>query len=202
MGKKNSIKTICLLDLSKEILKANKNTTNYPFILHHLICGDIQCLPVKNNYFNVVLSSCMIHLVNDREKAFNEIYRVLTKDGIFCIITYDPLDISSQIFHKYFPRFNEIDQKRHPQLECLIGELQNTGFNVHKIKKVNYEIIFKDRQEIFNYISTKPYSAFKNYLSSEFENSFSIFKELVEKKLPPQNIKNKCTLTCLVAKKI
>ncbi len=47
--------------------------------------GDIEQLPVADNTADVVVSNCVINLVPDKLKAFQEIYRVLKPGGRFGI---------------------------------------------------------------------------------------------------------------------
>jgi arsenite methyltransferase len=47
--------------------------------------GDIENMPVTNSIADVVVSNCVLNLVPDKEKVFQEIFRVLKSDGHFCI---------------------------------------------------------------------------------------------------------------------
>lgn len=47
--------------------------------------GEIEDLPMANSRANVVLSNCVLNLVPDKAKAFEEVYRVLKPGGHFCI---------------------------------------------------------------------------------------------------------------------
>lgn len=48
--------------------------------------GDIENIPLPSNSVDRVISNCVINLVPDKRKAFNEIFRVL-KPGGKCIIS-------------------------------------------------------------------------------------------------------------------
>lgn len=47
--------------------------------------GDIENLPVLDNYADVIISNCVINLVPDKRKVFREINRVLRPGGSFSI---------------------------------------------------------------------------------------------------------------------
>jgi arsenite methyltransferase len=47
--------------------------------------GDIENMPVTNSMADVVVSNCVLNLVPDKEKVFQEIFRVLKSDGHICI---------------------------------------------------------------------------------------------------------------------
>ncbi len=42
-------------------------------------------MPLEENTSDVVISNCVLNLVPSKEKAFSEIYRILKKDGHFCV---------------------------------------------------------------------------------------------------------------------
>jgi ubiquinone/menaquinone biosynthesis C-methylase UbiE len=47
--------------------------------------GDIEDLPILDNFVDVVISNCVINLVPDKKKVFTEINRVLKSNGHFSI---------------------------------------------------------------------------------------------------------------------
>ncbi len=47
--------------------------------------GDIENIPVNDNYVNVVVSNCVLNLVPDKKKVFSEIHRILKPGGHFSI---------------------------------------------------------------------------------------------------------------------
>ncbi len=47
--------------------------------------GDIEHMPVTANKADVIISNCVLNLVPDKQKVFNEIYRVLKPGGHFSI---------------------------------------------------------------------------------------------------------------------
>jgi len=47
--------------------------------------GEIEALPVADAEVDVVISNCVLNLVPDKRKAFQEIFRVLQPGGYFCI---------------------------------------------------------------------------------------------------------------------
>lgn len=47
--------------------------------------GEIEALPVAANRVDVVISNCVLNLVPDKQKAFDEIFRVLKPGGSFCV---------------------------------------------------------------------------------------------------------------------
>ncbi len=67
------------------IAKAQKNARQLGFHNVEFILGEIEELPLPDNIADVVISNCVLNLVPDKEKAFNEIRRVLKPGGHFSI---------------------------------------------------------------------------------------------------------------------
>ncbi len=67
--------------LSKALLNAQKlGYTNVEFVK-----GDIENLPLPSQVADVVVSNCVLNLVPDKGKAFDEIFRILKPNGHFSI---------------------------------------------------------------------------------------------------------------------
>jgi arsenite methyltransferase len=70
------------VDFTKEMVtKATKTAKKNGFANVEFKHGDIEDLPVESNSVDVVLSNCVINLVPDKSKAFQEAYRVLRPGG-------------------------------------------------------------------------------------------------------------------------
>lgn len=74
------------VDMTEEMIaRATQNQTKLGYENVEFRLGDIEGLPVQSNEVDVVLSNCVLNLVPDKDKAFQEIYRVLKPGGHFCI---------------------------------------------------------------------------------------------------------------------
>ena len=65
--------------------KAGQNLKKLGYKNVFFIKGDIEEMPMPSNNYDVVLSNCVLNLVPDKNKAFNEIFRVLKPEGHFCV---------------------------------------------------------------------------------------------------------------------
>ncbi len=63
------------------VRKANANAKKYGFSNVEFRLGEIEELPVDDNSVDVVISNCVINLSPDKQKVFDEAYRVLKKGG-------------------------------------------------------------------------------------------------------------------------
>ena len=71
--------TAAMLDVAREAAEKS-NLTNVRFVQ-----GDLEVLPFDDNYFDVIISNCAINHADDKEKVYNEIYRILKVGGNFVI---------------------------------------------------------------------------------------------------------------------
>ncbi|MDF1516486.1 MAG: arsenite methyltransferase [Lutibacter sp.] len=65
--------------------KANENKSKLGFQNVEFILGDIEELPVASQTIDVVISNCVMNLVPDKNKAYQEVFRVLKSGGHFSI---------------------------------------------------------------------------------------------------------------------
>eukprot|EP01089_Gocevia_fonbrunei_P019066 TRINITY_DN6618_c0_g1_i1.p1 TRINITY_DN6618_c0_g1~~TRINITY_DN6618_c0_g1_i1.p1 ORF type:complete len:337 (+),score=65.22 TRINITY_DN6618_c0_g1_i1:140-1150(+) len=61
-----------------ELAQKNKSE-RYPNV--EFVLGDIENLPIESNTVDCVISNCVINLVPNKEKAFQEIFRILKPGG-------------------------------------------------------------------------------------------------------------------------
>jgi len=74
------------IDFTNEMVqKARQNLEKTGFQNMEFIQGDIEDMPLSDDTYDVVISNCVLNLVPNKPKAFNEIYRVLKPGGHFCI---------------------------------------------------------------------------------------------------------------------
>jgi len=70
------------VDMTQEMIdKANANAEKYKYKNVEFRLGEIEKLPVDDNSIDVAISNCVINLVPDKTKTFEEIYRVLKPSG-------------------------------------------------------------------------------------------------------------------------
>lgn len=74
------------LDFADAMLsKARNNVAKLGFTNVQFIKGDIEEMPLPDSIADVVVSNCVLNLVPDKLKAFQQIYRILKPTGHFCV---------------------------------------------------------------------------------------------------------------------
>jgi len=70
------------VDMTKEMIQKAKNTASkFAYKNVEFRLGEIENLPLEDNSVDVVISNCVINLSPDKEKVFQEVYRVLKSHG-------------------------------------------------------------------------------------------------------------------------
>ncbi|HSP86937.1 MAG TPA: methyltransferase domain-containing protein, partial [Ignavibacteriaceae bacterium] len=78
--------TVVGIDFTEAMItKANRNLSKLNYKNIYFKLGDIENLPLKDNFEDVIISNCVLNLVPDKQKAFTEIYRTLKPSGHFCV---------------------------------------------------------------------------------------------------------------------
>ncbi|MBD3253371.1 arsenite methyltransferase [Candidatus Pacearchaeota archaeon] len=127
------------VDFSEEMIKkAQENAEKYDYNNTDFRLGDIEKLPVEDNSIDVILSNCVINLAPNKEKVFEESYRVLKKGG--------------RMFVSDIVLLGELteEQKREEGLisGCVAGAVQKENY-INMIKKAGFEIkILSEDKEI------------------------------------------------------
>jgi SAM-dependent methyltransferase len=100
------------VDMTPEMIeraRENARQGNYTNVEFRL--GEIENLPVADNYVDVVISNCVINLVPDKRRAFREVFRVLKPGG--------RLMISDLVLLRELPDF--IKNSVEAYIGCLSG---------------------------------------------------------------------------------
>ncbi|OGB63074.1 MAG: arsenite S-adenosylmethyltransferase [Caldithrix sp. RBG_13_44_9] len=123
------------IDMTPEmILKAQENNRKLGYQNVDFRLGEIEKLPVPDQTAEVVISNCVLNLVPDKKKAFQEVFRILKEGGHFCI--------SDVVIKGNLPE--KLQESAEMYAGCVAGALQQdnyleiinqTGFTDVEIKK-------------------------------------------------------------------
>jgi len=150
------------IDFTKEmIIKANLNKDKLGFDNVEFKLGEIELLPLENNFADVVVSNCVLNLVPNKQKAFAEIYRVLKPGAHFCV---SDIVIKGELHP-------ELKKSAEMYAGCVAGAVQQeeyieiieqAGFKDVEIKKT--KIIELPDEVLVQYLSTEQIIKFKEKL--------------------------------------
>lgn len=112
-----------MIEKSREIA-FKKNFKNTEFRL-----GEIEHLPIADNYLDLLMSNCVINLSTDKEQVYKEIYRVLKTNG--------RISISDIMLKKDLP----VEIKKDPN---VYGTWVGGAISLEKIKEILVDVGFKN----------------------------------------------------------
>ena len=70
------------IDMTEEMIeKANNNVERAGLKNVEFKLGDIEAIPLENDIADCVISNCVINLAQDKQKVFNEAFRILKPGG-------------------------------------------------------------------------------------------------------------------------
>ncbi len=132
------------IDSSKEMIKFSKKYTKKYNFKVKLKQASAEKLPFKDNSFDYVLCLAVLHHAKKREKAIQEIYRILKPEGKAVITVWNKL----QKKFLFKPKETFIPWGRHKRYYYFFGYfelrklLKKTGFKIIKSKFFGKNIIF------------------------------------------------------------
>jgi len=168
-----------IIDSSRRMLqKARENFLRLGVMQQvKLVQGDAHMLPLSSDRSYLVLMSFTLHLLSHPQAALLEVRRVLAPNGWFFLVTYDLLDLSSQVYHRYFPRWCEIDSQRHLEINALIRLMADCDLRVKRVSRYPYTIRHENVDELVGFVKAKPFSTVAKYSESEFQEAVGVFEK-------------------------
>ena len=127
VGKKGKVIGV---DMTPEMIKKSQaNAIKYKYNNVEFKLGDIEELPIEDNYIDVIISNCVINLAPNKGKVFSESYRVLKKGGKMFVSDIVLLGKLTE------------EQKKDEGLltSCVAGALQKEDY-LNKIKGAGFSV--------------------------------------------------------------
>ena len=148
------------LDFTEEMLeKANRNVEKLGFTNVEFVKGDIETMPLPDKTYDVVISNCVLNLVPDKEKAFDQIFRVLKQGGHFCI--------SDVVLNGFLP--DHLQSAAEMYAGCVSGAIQKPDY-LHIIEKSGFSDIESRKEKQIQV----PDSILADYLSPQELDAFHL----------------------------
>jgi demethylmenaquinone methyltransferase/2-methoxy-6-polyprenyl-1,4-benzoquinol methylase len=157
MGKK---RIAFALDLSREMLRfgLTKRAPDLSFV--YPVCGDAEELPFKDETFGAVTMAFGFRNLVNRDKALQEMHRVLKKDGLLAILEFSKpkLPVLRNVYFFYLKRIIPIigglltgdyqayrylatSIENFPEVETVREMLRNTGFSEVFTKSLTFGVV-------------------------------------------------------------
>ena len=138
------------VDLSDEMIaKAKQNVKSMQMENRiSFVKGDIENIPMKENYASLVISNCVLALAPDKQKVYNEIYRILKNGGRFVISdVVSAVKIPKEL--RDDPELFSSCTSGASQAEEYFEIIKNSGFkNIEELERKSYESFDSHGKEI------------------------------------------------------
>jgi len=142
--------------------------------------GDGEKLPFRDNFFDCVYMTLVIHHIENRESALREIYRTLKKGGNCAIMTNSHYRMKRHII-RFFPGVVAIDLKRFPTVPSLKSLMARVGFRNVRYHIVKHDEGFLPIEEYIERVRNKHISTLTLLREEQFKRGFRIFEEKVRR---------------------
>lgn len=168
------------IDMGEEMIEmARNNAEKLGFNNIEFRFGDIEKIPIADNRADVVVSNCVLNLVPDKRKAFQETFRILKPKGHF--------SISDVVLVGTLPE--SIMNASEMYVGCVSGALQKSEY-IDIIKEVGFINIKIQKEKVI----TLPDDILSDYLTpqqiDEYKKSgVGIFSITVYAEKPDSNCK-------------
>jgi ArsR family transcriptional regulator len=118
------------VDMTEEMIeKAKENAEKQGIKNAEFLLGEIENLPIKDNFVDTIITNCVINLTPDKSKTFSEAYRVLKMGG--------------KIYLSDIVLLKELTQEQRNNKElisgCVAGALLRDDY-LNKIKGAGFEV--------------------------------------------------------------
>jgi malonyl-CoA O-methyltransferase len=148
LQKKFSTARVFSLDIAMGMLQ--KTQSQQPLLSRllrkqHLLCADIESLPIANKQIDLAWSNLALQWCNDLDAALTEVARVLQPTGLFMFSTFGPdtlkeLRAASQNNHTHVSRFIDMHD---------IGDaLTRAGFSAPVLDVERYTLTYDDVKSV------------------------------------------------------
>ena len=135
------------IDMTEEMIKkAQDNAKKTGFKNVEFKLGDIENIPLDNDIADCVVSNCVINLAEDKQKVFNEAFRILKHDG--------RLMISDMVLLSDLPP--QVLKSAEMYTACIAGALKKEDY-LNKISKAGFKdvnIVKEDAVRLSDYIGS------------------------------------------------
>ena len=166
------------VDFTEDMVdKAKQNLEKLGFHNVEFRLGDIEKLPVADKEIGVIVSNCVLNLVPDKKKAFDEMFRVLDSGGHFCV--------SDIVVNGNLP--DKLKSVAELYAGCVSGAIQK-GEYLEKLRTAGFENVEvkEDKRIHLSEESLKPYLSSEEIEAYQKSNS-SISSITVYGKKPDQD---------------
>lgn len=177
------------VDMTPEmVIRARQNNQKLGYNNVEFVLGEIENMAsVSTNTVDVVISNCVMNLVEDKEKAFNEIHRILKEEGHF--------SISDIVYKGYIPGI--LLEAAEMYVGCIAGASEKNTY-LKLIEKVGFKNVQVKRERLIDlpddllleHISEKEFAEYKKSNSGIY--SITLYADKLNKESCCDTTESEC----------
>lgn len=150
------------IDMTEDMIaKARRNNEKLGYGNVEFYLGEIEAMPLEKETADVVVSNCVLNLVPNKQKAFEEIYRIMKTGGHFCV--------SDIVIKGELPA--NLKKSAEMYAGCVAGAVQQDEY-LEIIKSAGFTNVEIKKTKVINL----PDDILAQYLTKEEINSFREMK--------------------------
>ncbi|MFG6117737.1 class I SAM-dependent methyltransferase [Thalassobacillus sp. B23F22_16] len=159
------------LDASQEMLHKAKEKVEKAAFDH----GRAENMPYEDETFDIIINNYAFHHFAEKEKALDEVQRVLKKGGVFKMDNIDSYGMKNWWVYHYFPAALGEDYKRFWGRDLIFSELSERGFAVRI--DCNYQMENIEIADYLGHVENRDISVLTLIDDSEYEQGLYRMKQ-------------------------
>ena len=148
----------------------NKNLT--------ISIGNAYNIPFRDNCFDFIYMTDVIHHIPDLSQMFDELFRILKSHGRVCIVTQSHQQIEQRPIARFFPETVTVDQARYPTIDNII-QAATTFIHLKNVQiQVQTPITLDDN--FLDLVRKKGYSMLHLISESAYEQGLAQLEQMLQ----------------------
>lgn len=172
----------CGIDITDAMLTQAKAKKKEKGLANYLLAkADAHHLPFKEDCFDFVLMSQVLHYFQDMPGVAADVHRVSKRSARLLVITTSHPQLRSQVDLAFFPGVPTRDVARLPSLEAIRHLFKEHGFEL--FASVEFAVTFRasSADALAEWAARKPWSSYLLFSDKEFNRRLSTFRKNLKK---------------------
>lgn len=141
-----------------------------------LVQAPAEYIPFDSETLDFVFMTEVLHHLPDIPTTYQEIFRILKKSGLFCIVTQSHEQIDRRMTSRFFPATAAVDKGRYPDIDVIEDLLLKSGFNAVNSKEYTYSPV-RLGDEYLETVTKRGFSMLHKISKDDFEKGLEELKD-------------------------
>jgi 2-polyprenyl-3-methyl-5-hydroxy-6-metoxy-1,4-benzoquinol methylase len=150
------------------VAQARRRSTGTPV---QYVAGTAEAIPTRDDVFDLVLLSRVVHHLPDRRRCAAELVRVLRNRGSVVVRTTFSGHLDGLVYD-YWPTLLAYDQRRFPRRDELLADFASAGLSAREMTSFAQPVT-SSLAEYHRRMTSRPQSKFVNLTDEEFRSGLA-----------------------------